>query len=375
MRIKIDKEQARKIVRAAAMSAKSGQVDQSWFERIEKLSKLCDAGVSKTHIAFLGTAFTAKAVETDVDLFAIKPNHAPENPRAFSARTLCHSVLVPLSADLAFDLGVTGREPLNNQPYFRMTRLDDGTPVHQGAQVAFNYMLELVTELDKVTDVDEARGALAAFIAERRRHQITYGVGIDVSNATVNGLKDAIVRFVRENSESGRRAQAVVAGLLDVFAGPERVVSGRINDPSRRYPGDVCVASSENLNAWDKAFEVRDKPVLLADVQIFGKKCLAMGVREAAVVAVAPTQKPLDNRRIAEWSCGLGLGVILIMDWHTIVDQALFWAADASPNGASKAAMFIRERLTAVEVKVETIRLWDKLIQESRSTGEEQRGS
>jgi hypothetical protein len=45
---------------------------------------------------------------------------------------LCHSVLVPLSAELGFSLGVTGREPLNNQPYFRMTRLDDGTPVHAG---------------------------------------------------------------------------------------------------------------------------------------------------------------------------------------------------------------------------------------------------
>ena len=371
MGITVNREQAKEIVRAAAMSAESDQVDWGWFKRIEKLSELCAVGGSKTHIAFLGTAFIAKAVRIDVDLFAIKPRHDPNNPRAFSARTLCHSVLVPLSADLAIDIGVTGREPLNNQPYFRMTRLNDGTPVHQRARAAFDYMVELVTQLDKVSDMDEARGALAAFIAERRRHQITYGVGVDAPSVTVNGLKEAIVTFVREDSEGGRRAQAVVAGLLDVFAGPERVVSGRINDPSRKYPGDVCVKSSENLNAWDKAFEVKDKPVHLSDVQIFGKKCLALGVREAAVVAVAATQMPLDNRRIAEWSRRLGLGVMLIMDWQTMVDQVLFWADDASPDGASRAAVFIRERLIAVEVRMGTIRLWDELIEEVRSTGDD----
>ena len=374
MSIKIDSEQAKKIVREAAKSAESGQFDRSWFERIQKFSELCDAGVSKTHIAFLGTELIAKAVRTDVDLFEIKPSTS-ESPKAFSARILCHSVLVPLAAELAIDIGVTGREPLNNQPYFRITRLGDDTPIHPGARAAFDYMVTLVTLLDKVSDVDEARRALAAFLAERRHHQVTYGAGVDVASVTLNGLKEAIVTFVRDDSEGGRRAQAVVAGLLDVYAGPERVVSGRINDPSRNHPGDVCVASSENPNAWDKAFEVKDKPVNLSDVQIFGKKCLDMGVREAAVVAVAANQMPLDNRTIAEWSRGLGLGVMLIMDWHTMVDQALFWAADASPDGASQAAMFVRERLIAVEVKTETVQLWDKLIEEAQSTGKDPRVS
>ena len=53
----------------------------------------------------------------------------------------------------------------------------------------------------------------------------------------------------------------MVAGLLDVFVGAERVESGRINDPK----------------VWEKAIEVRDKPVAASDVQIFGNKCVAMG--------------------------------------------------------------------------------------------------
>ena len=84
----------------------------------------------------------AKAMRLDVDLFAIKPLHAHDNPNAFSARSLCHAVLVPLAADLAISIGVTGREPLNNQPYFRMTRLGDNTD----QRAYLNRMLRLETE-------------------------------------------------------------------------------------------------------------------------------------------------------------------------------------------------------------------------------------
>jgi hypothetical protein len=62
-------------------------------------------------------------------------------------------------------------------------------------------------------------------------------------------------------SEGGKRPQAVVAGLLNVFAGTGRVESSRINDSSRKYPDDVCVRTAENPDAWEKAFEVGDKLV------------------------------------------------------------------------------------------------------------------
>jgi hypothetical protein len=75
------------------------------------------------------------------------PNLARANANAYSARTLCHTVLVPLAAELGFNIGVTGREPLNNKPYLRMTRLGDDTPVHQGGRAPFLFMLELVEEL------------------------------------------------------------------------------------------------------------------------------------------------------------------------------------------------------------------------------------
>lgn len=361
--MKISKNEAIALVRSEAAQAMAGSTDPAWTAKVETLSRLCEQGVSKTHIAFLGTAMLAKSMNRRADLFAIKPEHAPDNPNAFSARTLCHNVLVPLAAELGFSLGVTGREPLNNQPYFRMTRLDDGTPVHLGGRAAFDYMVELVRELHEFQSEAQAREALRAFIAVRRRYQPRYAGHNGDASITPDQLTAAIRELVRENSEGGKRAQAVVAGLLDVFAGPERVESGRINDPSRKYPGDVCVRASDTPNAWEKAIEVRDKPVAASDVQIFGNKCVAMGVREAALVMVAERQPALDSAPLSLWADGLGIGLTLFHGWDSFVEQALFWAALPKPEACKAAVGYIHERLVTVEASPEAVALWARLVQ------------
>ncbi len=357
--MRIDKDRAAALVREEA--AANGPVDKAWTAKIEKLSQLCEEGVSKTHIAFLGTVILAKAMNRRADLHAIKPEHAPDNPNAFSARTLCHSVLVPLAAELGISLGVTGREPLNNQPYFRMTRLGDDTPVHPGGRAAFTFMVELVDELEKLKTEAGARAALRAFIAVRRRYQPRYLAREGEVTVTPEQLAVAVKAFVRENSEGGRRAQAVAAGLMDVFAGVERVESGRINDPSRKYPGDVCVRSAADPEQWEKAIEVRDKPVAASDVQIFGKKCVGMHVREAAVVMVSDRQEKLNAEALAAWAAEFGIGLTLFHGWDTFIEQALFWADLPKPEGAGKAVGFIHERLVTVEASPAAVELWDKL--------------
>jgi hypothetical protein len=116
------------------------------------------------------------------------------------------------------------------------------------------------------------------------------------------------------------------------------VESGRVNDPSRKHPGDVCVRST--INEWEKAVEVRDKPVADSDVQVFARKCVEMNVREAAVVMIAEGQVQLDAEALAAWADHLGIGLTLFDKWDVFVDQALFWAALPKPEAASKAVGF-----------------------------------
>ena len=354
--MKLSARAAEEILREAARDTDAVPLDDKWVTRVEKLSRLCVEGVSSTHIAFLGTSMLAKAVDRSVDLFAIKPTHSDGNANAYSARSLCHSVLVPIAAELGINIGVTGREPLNNQPYFRMTRLGDGTPVHAGGRSAFDYMVSLVKELQAMRSARAARAPLRAFVAVRRQYQPRYSIDAGDMNVTPDSLAICIARLVAEKSEGGRRAQAVVAGIFDVFAGTARVESGRINDPSRKFPGDVCVRALDG--GWEKAVEVRDKNVRTADVYIFGKKCADMGVREAAIVMASPIQKRLDDQALAAWAGGFGLGLTLFYGWSTFVDQALYWAPAPKPDAALQAVATIEARLIAVEASPEAVASW-----------------
>ena len=370
--MKIDRTVAERVLRAEAKVAASGPVDAAWRRKIEQLSKLCDEGVSKTHLAFMGTALLAKSVSRRADLFAIKPDHAPDNPNAFSARSLAHGVLVPLAAELGFSIGVTGREPLNNQPYFRMVRLDDGTPVHAGGRAAFDYMVELVRELQELGTEAEAREALRAFIAVRSTYVPRYAEAAEGPAITPEALTAAVRALVMEQSEGGRRAQAVAAGFFDVFAGPDRVESGRINDPSRKYPGDVNVRTASDSERFEKAVEVRDKPVSTADVQIFGQKCVALGVQEAAVLMVAEGQPKLDISRLGAWAIERGLSLTLFHGWPEFVEQALFWSEQPKLEAANLTVGYIEARLIAVEASPQAVESWRRLVKAGAKTRAEE---
>ena len=358
--MKVDEKKAERILREAAAWVDAGQpIDSSWREQIERFSQLCEQGKAHTHVAFLATSILAKATAPNADLIACKPDHALDNPRAYSARTLSETVIVPWSARLQFSIGVTGKQPLNNMPYFRMTYLGDGTPVRAKSKVAFDYMVELIRSLQ---DADEATAfaALRAFIAVRRTYQQTYDVSADDGTVTPANLLAAIRKFSLA-SEGGRRAQATVAGLFDVVY-PGRIDSGRINDPSRRSPGDVCVRSVAEGGAWEKAVEVRDKPVSLSDVAVFGRACVAKGARDAAIVMVSRQQLLIDPAEVEKWAGQNGVTFTLFYGWEELVGQALFWAGPDKPKAAELAAACIRERLIGIEVAPSSVTEWDALI-------------
>ena len=233
------------------------------------------ASGSDPHRVPPGTAILARTVRDDVDVLAIKED---DGPQAYSARGLCHGALVPASVPLGISLGVSGREPLNNQPYFRESRVSERMPVRAGTRPVLEELMRLLDALSKVASTEEARAVLGAYIVVRRRYVPKRLQPVAIEGDVDPGwLAERIAGFVAERSEGGRRAQAVAAGLVDVFAGPGRVVAGRINDPDRHLPGDVGVRSVAEEDAWEKVIEVRDKRVAVSDLHAFAAKCLEAG--------------------------------------------------------------------------------------------------
>lgn len=365
MAIKFNRITASAYLRRIVSDTENQDVSQEWVSYIQELSRLCDAGIASTHIAFLGAELLAKSLDETVDLYYIKPTKAPENKKAksYSARTLCHGVLVPIATEFDIDLGVTGAEPLNNQPYFRMNYLGDETAVHTSSKAAWDYMVELVGKLARMNQT-ESEAALRAFAQVRKNAGTVYGEIKVAESLEPMALANALETLVSQGSENGRRAQAAAAGLLDAVYGVDRVDtgSGRVNDPSRKRPGDVCIRSA-NTPAYDKSFEVKDKPVNSSDILRFIRNgAKDYQCRDFGYLALAASQAVLDEDSITAWAEKRGASIAIYYNWREFVQQSLFWAPPPTQALAGEAAMRIAARLREIEASAEAFQLWSSLV-------------
>ena len=106
---------------------------------------------------------------------------------------------------------------------------------------------------------------------------------------------------------------------------------------------------------------MRDKPVSETDVRIFGKKCIDMRVREAAVLMASDAQEDLDIEDLAKWAEGFGLGLTTFHGWPGFVDQVLFWSELPKPVAASQAVKSIHSRLIEIEASPKSVERWISL--------------
>lgn len=358
----IDQTSARMILYEEAAKAAAGHVDRRWMRPIEAVSKMAEESKTQTHIAFLGTAILAKCTAPDVDVFSVK---ASSGPNGYSARSLCQHVLATNAPELDIHLGVTGREPLNNQPYFRLKRLSRDAPVRSTAKGVLDTLCDLLDRLQSA-DEEDARAALRAFIDVRRRHGTRYSRTVsDTVAIAVPDLIQAVEKLVRSASDGGKRAQAVVAALMDVFSGAERVDVSRINDPSRDAPADVNVRHRAG-DGWERVFEVRDKPVSREDLYHLMSKCQQAGVQEAIMVAIAPSPPISLVEQAQAWGADRGVALSLYSRWADLIPEVLVWAEESTLAATARLSGRVEQRLIDLEAAPEALELWAKLLEQAK---------
>jgi hypothetical protein len=373
---------ARRTLAAAAKLADEGGGSPHWKTSIARLSVLCDTA-SRTHIAFMGTALLAKATDANIDVHSLHVKAG--TPGAYSARGLATAVLVPGCQALKVNLGVTGREPLNNQPYFHNDRVSRGMTVKPNSKAALDLVCDLLDELAIVRDESERLSALAAFVEVRRGYDrvapsyAAPGASLGVAHLIAN-----IEAFVGADSEGGKRAQAVAAGLMDVAEGSQNVRTSRINDPDRNFPGDVAAYAKPQTGAdpilalpfevrdkaigtsdrqafesmVTRALEVRDKVVAASDLQAFALKAARFKVARAGVLAVAPSQVPLDLAQAQQAASELGVTLEVFFGWGPYVRQMFFWLPSDVANPVALAHSHIYKRLVELECSEEALERW-----------------
>jgi hypothetical protein len=311
--IRIDQERARARLHEAVDWAAdaSRPVPYEWLEITERVSE----SRAKTLVAVLGTALLARATDENVDALALKQDFSPT---AYSARTLCHQVLVPTSKDSRhpFHLGATGREPLNNQPFFRFDHLESIDRTKWWGDL--DYLRDCLRNVNR-HGADYAFAALAAFIRSRMAAHGRWAAAIRElvpDHTEVVVLLDELEDFLREGTtDRPLRLQAVVGGLVRLT---ELEVSAQaVHDPSRHAPGDVHVPD-EHEPHW--AAEVRGKHVPLHEAVDFVERCASWGtIRSCWVIVLAQEHEPLDRAALAEIAHRRGMLTIVVEDLLELV--------------------------------------------------------
>jgi hypothetical protein len=355
----ISKDKATAILFQEAARAAAGYVEQSWAAAVEDLSRAAESGKAQTHVAFLGTAILAKCTDPSIDVFSVKER---SGPYGYSARNIAKDVWARNAPELDINLGVTSPEPLQNQPYTSIDRVSRDIQVRSTARPVVHVLCDILDRLQAATQ-DEARQALRAFISVRRQFGHRYSTRLEGTELSLSaeGLARAAGTLVAEASEGGRRAQAVVAGLLDVFAGEDRIDTRRVNDPSRKVPGDVKVRTPDG-SGWERIFEVRDKPITREDLYVLATRCAAAGVPKAVMVAVAPNQGAVPLAEAQAWAAERGVTLVGEFNWKDLVDNALLWSSLPTRSGAALAAIRIERRLIDLEASPAAIERWHDLI-------------
>ena len=287
MAISLDHVQAKEILFEEVAAARRGETSplvESWKERCVRLGALCPHRKSSTVIAAFGTAILAKATDARVDVYSLLDRG--EASTSYSARSLVDGVWARHRAELGIDIGANGANLLNNTPFIGKTRIDEISGVRN--KLGWQYFLECMVALTGLANATEAREALRGFILARSRSlleplAVAPQEGDDVPTSA---LVNAIDRFVAEDSEGGRRAQAAVAAMLDAAFGCDRIIVGVINDPDRHAPLDVSVTNGDG--GFAIAFEVKDKPIAEYHVRTTIEKAVKdHGLHNLAFVAVS----------------------------------------------------------------------------------------
>jgi SacI restriction endonuclease len=273
--------------RAVILAESDVELPELWLERVDRIS----ASPSKTYVAALGTALLAKATEPQVDALTIK---SKAGPNAYSMRGVV-KVLAERARDYGYHLGVTGPEPLNNQPWFGSSRVDRITNLRPDVGPFHRDLLRYLGDLNRLS-AEEALQGLAAFL----RLRLAYGeeeraraASLRVAGgASFEDLLDILDAFVKDDPEGGRRGQALVAAVLDLAH--DDVVLAAINDP-RMFDVAVRDDGVETLGV-----DVKQKSVEEAAALHLAQEAAARGVDKVLLVALASEQRQLDRSRISQ---------------------------------------------------------------------------
>lgn len=351
MPIKIDYAEAERVLLEALTTAQAGSgLPVTWISHARTVFAL----EHKTWTPALATLLLAKATDERVDALSIKAEAS--NPNAYSLRGLGHKVIVPAALAHNFSIRNTGREPLNNQPFFRYDRIDKIDRVRNSDDLS--YFVEIAKSADDLS-AEQAKLALASFLkvaldvnAKAQR------VKVKTDGLTPIGVRIAAQDFLRyDATDRPQRLQAFAAACLDLLF--DEVKTRRINDPSRDFPGDLHAIDGSTVVL---AMEVRGKAVSYADLSSFAHSCAEANLHRAVMFVDAPQQSELDAKSISREAGLEEVQVELFTCAADLLLSALLWAHLPQDKAIQNFSQGLLSRLREIEVSIPTLEEWTRAV-------------
>jgi len=355
MPIQLDFDLSRaRFAEALAVAQSDRPLPTTWLERTKKVGE----SPSKTFIAMLGTALLAKATDPRIDPFALKVR---DFPTAYSARSLCKDVLVPCAVEAGIHIGTTGREPLNNQPFFRHERVGPDMKVRAHVRPHLDYLCQCLETIKRLNR-GQALEALAAFLRVRIQEGPRTAAPIAVEEVLgVPDLAAKSARFISSDPENGKRGQALVAAALDLVFPDVRTT--RVYDPSRRWPGDVVVYDDDAVIV---SVEVKQRPATETEILQFVERCAQMGVHRAIAATLDPDQPliEVDDLRETAWQ-RRGVHLSILVGCAELLYDVLTWTAKPLDEALAELPQLMAARLEELEASAEGQAAWASLFKAS----------
>ncbi len=283
MGLKVEASRARQVFAdALGLATGKAKLPKEWLERTHRIGE----AKSKTLTPLLGTALLAKATERHIDAFALREG---ESHKSYSARNLAKEVFVPCCAAAGIDIRTNGPEPLNNQPFLRAERVSEELNVKSNGKQDLLYLCECLRAVDFLENRSALLG-LAAFL--RSRLEATAGrkrVRLGAGRLSLSELERALTAFEAGDAEGGKTGQALAASFLSL-AFPD-VRTKRINDPSRRWPGDVGAFREDRLVV---SVEVKQRAFTPTEILLFAKQLAEREVDLGVIAAFRQGTSTLD---------------------------------------------------------------------------------
>lgn len=362
MSITVDVKLARATFSQALALVDSGAaLPHEWIEMTRKLGK----SPNRTFVAMLGTALLSRATDPRVDPLVLKAGAEPTPGfDSYSARAVATAVLAPMAVEHSIDIGTRGREPLNNQPFFRYDYVHRDMIVKSNAKESLS---DLVGALERLRELkeDDLLPALAAFIAVRRAavRKPPRRIKVVTSAWSIHEFIEAASTFVTSWPEDGKRGQALVAAALDLAF--FRVRLGHVNDPGRSIPGDVY-ATGDDEHPAPLPIEVKQKVATRADVTGFAESAARVNAKRAMYVLLAPGQPSLGAEALSEQILNdSGVIVSVYESAQEFLRAAVTWSNLDPESFMSAFAVTMQTRLQEAGVTPETVEQWTSLFDDA----------